>query len=253
MRRDGENTRLSGQVDLRLSQESAPRSPPYDARMRRVTLIAATAVLILLGPASFANNVSIGPQAMEGNLIISPGTIVKAGLSFTIPGSHPATTVQFADPAVSFDNVVCTSGSGGGSFTVALGSGGLLGPYSDPSNDTAWLPTGDQASAASYQGSIAAPDLCHGGTMSLRNGGTFRADLQSDQHNAINVRFHYSANGTSGSWSATKSFDPDPISGSSVPEGSNGIIVLSALIAIVALVAARRQRRARRNVTAGVD
>lgn len=43
-------------------------------------------------------------------------------------------------------------------------------------------------------------------------GGTFTADPQStDTTNAIHVRWHYSANGTSGSWSGTASVVPDAI------------------------------------------
>ena len=212
---------------------------------RTLTLIAATAFLIAVAPPSYANTVLMGPQAMEGNLIVSPGTIIKAGISFTIPGSHPATTVQFADPLITFKNIVCTSTgtSSGRDFGHALGSGSLLGPYSVPANDTAWIPTGDQASDASYQASFPAPDLCQGGNMSLRNGAAFSADLQSDQTNKISIRYHYSANGSSGSWSATTAFDPDSISGSPVPQGAAGVIVLSILIAIAALIATRRQRR----------
>jgi len=214
-------------------------------RRRLAALVGATAILLLTAPASYANSVQIGPQAMEGNLIVSPGTIIKAGISFTIPGTHPASTVQFVDALITFKNIVCTSTgqSTGQDFGHQLGSGGVLGPYAVPANDSAWFPTGDQASDASYQTSFPAPDLCRGGNMSLRNGAVFTGALQSDQTNAINVRFHYSANGTSGSWSATKSFVPDPITGSLVPQGTIGVIVLSAAIAVGALVDTRRQRR----------
>jgi len=204
----------------------------------------ATMALLAVTTSAFASTASIGPQAMEGALKIDPGDVVKAGFSLTIPGSHPETTVQFVDATVAFNNVTCVSGYGGGTFTVALGSGGAAGPYTVPANDSSWFPTGDQHSDAAYQGSLPAPDLCHGGTMSLRNGGTFSGDLQSDDTHSINVRFHYSANGTSGSWSATKTFDPDPISGTPVPSGAIGSVGLALVAAAAFAVASRRKRRA---------
>jgi hypothetical protein len=55
------------------------------------------------------------------------------------------------------------------------------------------------------------PDLCSGGQMTLKDGGTFMAFLMSDDTtDKVNVRFHYSANGSAGSWSATTSVIPAP-------------------------------------------
>jgi hypothetical protein len=204
-------------------------------------MCALLATMAIAGPA-FANEVLIGPQAMEGDLKVNPGDTVRAGISFTIPGSHPATTVQFVNAAITFDNVECQSGPSGRAFGHQLGSNGLVGPIQVPANDSSWFPTGDQSSAASYQMSTVAPDLCNGGTMSLRNGGVFSGDLQSDQTNSINVRFHYSANGSSGSWSATKSFAPDPITTNQVPSGSVGILLAAILLAAVFFAGSRRVR-----------
>ena len=212
------------------------------SRNRAIAAIVFATVLTAASPV-FANTVSIGPQAMEGDLHVNPGDVVRAGISFTIPGSHPATIVQFTGAEVIFGSVVCVSGSGGGSFGAQLGSGGALGPYSVPQNDSAWFPTGDQSSAASYQASIVVPNLCNGGTMSLRNGGTFTGDLQADQvNNPISIRFHYSANGSSGSWSATKAFTPSLISSNPVPGGTTGILLLGGVLGVVFLGLTRRRR-----------
>ena len=227
-----------------------------DARMRRrqpfrrrpagvlwTGVVASVLVVMGASPAS-ANTIAIGPQAMEGNLQVRPGDVVRAGISFTVPGSHPAASVQFVHPVVSFADVVCVSGSGGGSFSIALGSGDILGPFAVPQNDPGWFPTGDQSSSAAYQGSIQVPDLCGGGTMSLRNGGAFSADAQSsDTSHTMNVRFHYAANGSSGSWSATKSVLPDAIGTTPVPVGTTGLLGLSLVVAMAFALA--RQRRAR--------
>ncbi len=50
------------------------------------------------------------------------------------------------------------------------------------------------------------------GLITLKAGGVFTADLQaSDTTHAVHVRWHSSANGSSGSWSGTGSFLPDPL------------------------------------------
>ncbi len=165
--------------------------------------------------ASSDGSLVMGPQAMEGNLIVSPGTTLLAGYDFTIPGSHPATKVEFVAPSVTFV-VQCVSGAGGGTFTVDMPSAS----YSDPAGSPDWLPSGDQHSTLVYEGSVSVPDLCGGGLESLNKGGTFQTTVEADQaQSSVHVRWHYSANGTSGSWSGTASVNPAPLSSGG---GSNG-------------------------------
>jgi hypothetical protein len=218
---------------------------PEGSRAARALGAAAVAVTLSLavGASAWAATIAIGPQAMEGDLRVEPGDIVKAGFSFTIPGSHPAENVRFDQAVVTFASVACVTGSGGGSFSVVLGSGGVVGPFAVPADDSEWFPSGDQSSASSYQGSVAVPDLCHGGTMSLRGGAAFSADvLSSDVSHSLNVRFHYSAGGSSGSWSATRSVVPDALDATSVPIGAVGATGLSVAIAIVVVLASVRRR-----------
>ena len=50
--------------------------------------------------------------------------------------------------------------------------------------------------------------------MSLSQGGTFTTTVLSDVGlKGVHVRWHYSANGTSGSWSGTASVPPGPSGG----------------------------------------
>jgi hypothetical protein len=154
-----------------------------------------------------ASSISMGPQAMEGDLKLSPGTLLMAGYDFTIPGSHPEDTVQFVNPTLVLQ-AQCVSGEGGGMIVVFLSGD----PITVPQNSSAWFPSGDQKSPLVYQGTTVIPNLCSGGQVRLRSGGTFSADLQaSDTTLKVHVRWHYSANGSSGSWSATGSFAPDPL------------------------------------------
>ena len=121
---------------------------------------------------SSSGAITIGPQAMEGNLLVNPGDTLQVGYDFTMPGSHPATNLGFFSTTVTF-HAVCAAGSGGGTIVVSVPSE----QYSDPLNSSAWYPSGNQQSPLVYQGSVAVPDLCAGGTMSLRNGGTFSATV----------------------------------------------------------------------------
>jgi hypothetical protein len=97
------------------------------------------------------------------------------------------------------------TGSGGGTLVVPMAAG----PYTDAANSSAWYPSADQHSSLVYQGSLSVPDLCHGGQLRLQHGGTFSAVVTStDTIDAIHVRWHYRAHGTSGSWSGTASIIP---------------------------------------------
>src|SRR5262249_37843517 len=96
---------------------------------------------------SASGMVAIGPQAMGGNLIVNPGDTLRVGYDFTMPGSHPTTTLVFMDTTVTFE-ALCASGSGGGEIVVPIADQ----TYSDSQNSSAWYPSGDQNSASVYQG-----------------------------------------------------------------------------------------------------
>lgn len=153
-------------------------------------------------------NLTMGPQAMEGSLQVVPGEVLKVGYDFTIPGTHPQTNVSFVGPGVSFV-ATCVSGQGGGRFSVATPKAA----YADPAGSSAWLPSGDQSNTTVYQGQIAVPDLCGGRAISLKSGGTFTALVgASVTSSPVHVRWHYSAGGSAGGWSATASVTPASVS-----------------------------------------
>jgi hypothetical protein len=116
--------------------------------------------------------VTMGPQAMEGNLTVSPGDTLQAGYDFTLPGNNTALTLTVSTAEVVFD-VACASGATPSqpSFTVTMAdqSYSLAGSQ--------WYPIGDQSSPLVYQGSVSVPDLCGGGSLDLAQGGTFTATL----------------------------------------------------------------------------
>src|SRR5438309_7507701 len=99
-------------------------------RRGRAVLVAAGATSVLISaipPAAWAativptgpGTVVIGPQAMEGNLQIHPGDIIKAGYDFTMLGSHPAATVTAQNASVKV-LVKCSNGTAVGPIAISL-------------------------------------------------------------------------------------------------------------------------------------
>jgi hypothetical protein len=114
--------------------------------------------------------ISIGPQAMEGDLKVNPGTTLKIGYDFTLPGNSNTYNVVVANPQVTF-TVRCVSGAAPSSSTLTVN----MPTQAYAVTNQNWYPSGDQKSPLVYQGSIAVPDLCGGGQVRLDKGGTFMA------------------------------------------------------------------------------
>jgi hypothetical protein len=75
--------------------------------------------------------------------------------------------------------------------------------YVDPASSSAWYPSGSTSDPSVYQGSIGVPDLCGGGIVSLKPGGTLSTTVASTAGDRLSLRWHYSANGSAGGWSTT--------------------------------------------------
>jgi parallel beta-helix repeat protein len=149
----------------------------------------------------------MGPQAIEGDLRVRPGDTLMAGYDLSMPGSHPVATLLLGGSSTVTLQAQCVSASGGGSIVVRIPDQG----YTIPQNNNKWFPSGDQESSLVYQGSTTVPDLCSGGQMTLKQGGTFTTGIRSsDRLDKVNVRWHYSANGSKGAWSGTKTIVPGP-------------------------------------------
>jgi len=123
-------------------------------------------------PAACPSKLAMGPQAMEGDLKVPPGTRLVVGYDFTVPGNHASFSLRVSTPGVVFA-VACLSGAAPSArtFTVAMPAR----TYRVTSDQ--WYPSGDQSSLLAYQGSIAVPDLCGGGQLRLDQGGTFTASV----------------------------------------------------------------------------
>jgi hypothetical protein len=117
-------------------------------------------------------SVVIGPQAMEGDLKVSPGTQLKTGYDFTLPGNNASYMAVVSNPSVVF-GLDCASGAmpSASTFTVTMPT------QTYPVTNSQWVPSGNKDSVLVYQGSAAVPDVCGGGQVRLDKGGTFSATI----------------------------------------------------------------------------
>lgn len=115
---------------------------------------------------------SMGPQDMEGDQKLAPGTLMKVGYDFTVPGNNSSLFFTVSHAQVVF-TVACVSGAtpAQSTFTVTMPT------QTYNVTNSAWTPSGDQQSPLVYQGSAAVPDLCGGGLVRFQKGGTFSATL----------------------------------------------------------------------------
>lgn len=123
-------------------------------------------------PVVCPGSLSMGPQAMEGDLKVSPGVTLKAGYDFTVPGNHASFSVTVTNPQVVFA-VACASGAAPSASTLTV----VMPAQSYAVTGSQWYPSGDQSSPLVFQGSITVPDLCAGGQLRLNQGGTFTATV----------------------------------------------------------------------------
>ncbi len=173
---------------------------------RRIWLSVGAGVMLLAAQASMrveaaaplvspsgVGTVSLGPQAMAGDLKIKPGDVLRAGFDFSMPGGHPATTAVFTSGYVAL-LVTCPNGSSP-PLTIPLHDLTVF----DPEDSTAWYPSGDQSSPLDYRGTLIAPDLCAGAVMDDARGALFTtAFAATDTVDRFSFRFHYGDNSTSG-------------------------------------------------------
>jgi hypothetical protein len=212
-----------------------------------------TAALALSGGVASAatNTVTIPEQGGNNKTELNPGALMYAGYDFEYIAGATTTFVN----AQAVLSVKCKVGSvtpTAASITIPMAGG----PYDGSQNSNGWVPSGVQSSPLVYQGSLAMPDLCSGGTMVVgEKMGPFTADVYSTNFtDSINVRWHYgpagdlsSNGGTGSSWSATKSVVPADISGASQadvlgrwgPVGVGGVFLAGAVGGVLVW----RQRR----------
>jgi CSLREA domain-containing protein len=118
--------------------------------------------------ATCGKTLTMGPQAMEGALKVTPGKKIKAGYDFALPSNTKPWTVLFSEGKVVF-KVQCVSGAKPSepTFTVTLPD------QSYAVTNANWYPSGNQSSPLVYQGEREVPALCGKGQLNLKEGGTF--------------------------------------------------------------------------------
>jgi PKD repeat protein len=155
--------------------------------------------------------------SMGNSLNINSGDSVLGGYDLSMLGDHPAATVSLAGGNVQTD-ISCPGGS---SYTLTIPL--PTQSYSIAADDNFWWPSADQNSPLVYQGSATATTCSEGVTTSAyfsalgvssgagNPGGP--GFPTTDTADPLNVRFHCSDNGVSGSWSPTitVNYKPQPL------------------------------------------
>lgn len=116
------------------------------------------------------SSLTMGPQAMDGDLKVSPGTTLMAGYDFTVPGNRASLSLTVRTPQVVFA-VACASGATPSASTLTV----PMPTRTYAVSGAPWYPGPGQGGPQAYQGSVTVPDLCGGGQLRLNLGGTFTA------------------------------------------------------------------------------
>jgi hypothetical protein len=140
---------------------------------------------------AYGSNISMGPQAMQGDLKVSTGDWLNVGLQISYPGKHPALTVALQNNTFTFA-VTCVDKSAPTQSTLVVTAPDQS--YSIAANDTGSFPAGGAAAAATYQGGAQLPALCgsKANNIELKTGGAFTALLSgTDNTDKVQVQWHY--------------------------------------------------------------
>ena len=118
----------------------------------------------------------MGPQDMEGDQKLAPGTTMNVGYDFNVPGNHPSLFFTVTNAQVVF-TMTCVSGATPTSSTFNA----TMAPQTYNATNAQWYPSGDQSSSLVYQGSDTVPPVCGTNpatdTVRFQKGGTFSATL----------------------------------------------------------------------------
>jgi hypothetical protein len=139
----------------------------------------------------------------------TPGSIVRAGYDFTVPGSDTSSVTvsnAYEQLTISCANHATPTVA---SIMVPMPTATYTAPFQQSNG---WVPSGNQSSSLTYEGSFTLGDYCNGGTIDVGQPGQmlFATQVQSNGSSSLSFRSHYndSTLSRSGSWSATVSVKP---------------------------------------------
>jgi hypothetical protein len=123
---------------------------------------------------------------------VEPGDVISSGWTLSIPGHHPAATVQLTDVVATIPLRCHTEKRehrDGTATTVALRFGDVV--LTVGADDTGWHPTARPADAQGYQASTSVGDPCGGRASEPGGVVTYQARvLSTDTADPLLLRFH---------------------------------------------------------------
>ena len=103
--------------------------------------------------------ISFGPQAMEGEQRLKPGTEIKGGWDFRIDfNTEKEWSVKFAEGRIIFRHVACEKGETPLKELLEINLPAKT--YNVPIFNSEWFPSGSQSAESVYQGKATIPAIC---------------------------------------------------------------------------------------------
>jgi len=114
--------------------------------------------------------VAFATTNLEGDVSVAPGTLLRVGYDFQLPGNKSHLTAYVNNAQVVF-KAACASGATPSSSVFSVTIPNQVYPLDDKN----WIPSAVRESPLVYQGSRLVPDLCNGGLVRLNQGASFSA------------------------------------------------------------------------------
>jgi hypothetical protein len=120
---------------------------------------------------------------------VNPGDYVSSGWAISMPGKHPAATIDVTNIVATIPMACEVDGQHTQLLNLVVHV-----PHTQltiAAGDAAWHPTASAANATGYQAKILVGELCQGGALKPHGKATYTAKLVStDTKDAFAVRFH---------------------------------------------------------------
>ncbi|HTQ67561.1 MAG TPA: hypothetical protein VMI13_02610 [Solirubrobacteraceae bacterium] len=154
---EGTGTKKSNKVEVTVLSKCANEKLPFDVDARWHYSAGGS-------PGNWSNEgdivcgkqISFGPQAMEGEQRLKPGTAIKGGWDFHIAFNTQTWSVKFAEGRIIFRHITCEKGETPLKELLEI----KLPEATYSAFNSEWFPSGSQSSEAVYQGKATIPAIC---------------------------------------------------------------------------------------------
>ena len=154
---EGTGTKKSNKVEVTVLSKCGSEKLPFDVDARwHYSAGGSPGNWSYEGDIVCGKQISFGPQAMEGEQHLKPGTEIKGGWDFHIAFNTETWSVKFAEGRIIFRHVTCEKGETPLKELLEI----KLPEATYSAFNSEWFPSGSQSSEAVYQGKATIPAIC---------------------------------------------------------------------------------------------